>query len=179
MCVQQEGFAIFYQSIGIFKVGTAFSNGFDLGSAKHQSGFEFIEQEVAEPGGAVDGRITLSRRDRFAGFGLGRGRPTGLMSGVWGALRHRARKPSCYSIPADCPSPARLGARRPRLRLQAGAAADAIIDRNSGKKHRRNCDEDCLQQNRGLPPASESRSEALRKEIYPSQQRSRWQFGAQ
>jgi hypothetical protein len=68
--VEQEGFAVFEQTVGVLEVGFAFADGFDLGAAQRNAGFDAVGEEVVEAGGAVESGVTLAGGDGVAVFGL-------------------------------------------------------------------------------------------------------------
>ena len=55
--VEEEGFAVFEEAVGVFEVGFAFADGFDLGAAEGDAGFYAVGEEVVEAGGAVEGGV--------------------------------------------------------------------------------------------------------------------------
>ena len=74
MCsVEQEGFAVLEQAVGVFEVGFAFADAFDLGAAEGDAGFELVGEEVVEAGRAVEGGVAAAGGYGVAVLGLGRG----------------------------------------------------------------------------------------------------------
>src|ERR1700739_470792 len=64
--VKQESLAVLDDSIGVLKIGLAFTDRLDLGSAKGHAGFESVEQKVIVAGSAVDRRVALAGGDGVA-----------------------------------------------------------------------------------------------------------------
>src|SRR5258708_5590008 len=69
--------AIFGGGVGVFWVGPASADGFDLGAGKYHSRLHAVFEEVIVPGRPIDGRVSFARGDRIAlrilrliGFGL-------------------------------------------------------------------------------------------------------------
>ena len=85
MGIQQEGLAIFDDSVGVLQVGLTFADGLDLGAAQGDAALEAVEQEVIVAGGAVDGGIALAGGDRIAGLAFWRGpeRQNVWIAGAW------------------------------------------------------------------------------------------------
>jgi len=73
MRIQQIRFAVLNDSIRIFEIGLAFTNGFNLRSSERDAGFELVEQEVIVRRGAIDRGVSLTRGDWFPGFRFLRG----------------------------------------------------------------------------------------------------------
>ena len=74
MGIQQEGLAIFNDSVGILQVSLTFADGFDFSATQGDAAFEAVEEEVIVTGGAVDGGIALSGGEGIAGLLFGGGR---------------------------------------------------------------------------------------------------------
>jgi len=58
--VEEEGFAVFEEAIGVFEVGFAFADGFDFGAAQGDAGFDAVGEEVVEAGGTVEGGVACA-----------------------------------------------------------------------------------------------------------------------
>ena len=69
MNVEQEGFAVLDEPVGIFEVGLAFADGFDLGAAEDDAGLDFVVEEVVEAGAAVEGGVAFAGGNGIAGAG--------------------------------------------------------------------------------------------------------------
>src|SRR5277367_4374169 len=70
MGIEQEGLAVFEQTIGVLEVGLAFADRLDLAAAQGYAGLEPVEQEVVMAGGSIDDRVAFARGHRVARFGL-------------------------------------------------------------------------------------------------------------
>ncbi len=70
MHVQQKGFAVLDEAVGVLEIGLSFANRLDLGAAQGDAGLEFLQQKVVVAGGAVVGGIALAGGDRVARPGL-------------------------------------------------------------------------------------------------------------
>jgi hypothetical protein len=68
MRVQQIRFAVFDDSVSIFEIGFALTNGLDFCASKGDAGFKFVEQKVIMPRGAIHGRVPLTGCDWFTRF---------------------------------------------------------------------------------------------------------------
>src|ERR1700722_9509851 len=77
MRIQQPGFAVFDNSVRIFKIGLAFADGLDLCAPQRDAGFKLVEEKVMMPGGTIYGSVPLPGRHRFTRF---------LLSGWMGRL---------------------------------------------------------------------------------------------
>ena len=92
MGIQQESLAIFDDSVGVFQVSLAFTDGFDFGAAERDSALVSVEEEIVMTGGAVDGRIAFPGSDWIARL-LFYGRLADRMCGL---TRHeRGSESSC------------------------------------------------------------------------------------
>src|SRR3984957_14837523 len=78
MRIQQIRFAVFDDAISILEIGLALTDRLHLGASKRDTGFEFVEQKVVMPGGAVDRSIPFARSHRLSGLGFLRGWIRGL-----------------------------------------------------------------------------------------------------
>src|SRR6185312_6227230 len=70
--VQQEGFAVLEQTVGVFEVRFAFADALDLGAAEGDAGLEFVGKEVVETGGTIERGVASAGGYGVAVFGLGR-----------------------------------------------------------------------------------------------------------
>lgn len=64
--VEQEGFAVFDQAVGVFELGLAFTNAFDLSAAQSDARFIPVKEEVVVGGRAVDGSVAAAHGDGVA-----------------------------------------------------------------------------------------------------------------
>ena len=72
MRVEQEGFAILDQTIGVAQIGLAFADALDLGPAQGHSRLVAVEQKVVVTGSPVVGSVAGAGSDRVAWLGFGR-----------------------------------------------------------------------------------------------------------
>jgi len=97
MYVEQKRFAILDEAVGVFEVGLTLADGFDLGAAESDAGFEFFEEEVVMAGHAIVRGIPLTGSHGIAGLdgllGAGGGR---LDDYVTGLTRHIRANSSLY-----------------------------------------------------------------------------------
>ena len=69
MKIEQKGFAVLDQAVGVFEVGFALADGFDLRPAQADAGLELLQQEVVMAGRAVVRRVALAAGDGIAWLG--------------------------------------------------------------------------------------------------------------
>ena len=74
MRVQQKSLTVFEQTVGIFEIGLAFADRFDLGSMKGNAALELVQQKVVMACRPIDGGIAVADGNRIA-------RPGGLFGG--------------------------------------------------------------------------------------------------
>ena len=60
--VKEVDFSVFYQTVGVFQVGFAFADGFDLSTAEGNAGLKTVGQEIIVAGSAILRGVPLSRR---------------------------------------------------------------------------------------------------------------------
>ena len=73
MYIEQEGFSVLNQPIGVFQVGFAFADGFDFSPAEGDASLELLKEEVVVTGCAVLGCVSFAGGHGVAVFGLSRG----------------------------------------------------------------------------------------------------------
>src|SRR5882757_11185279 len=105
MRIQQEGFTILDQPVGIFQIGFALANGFDLGTAQSYAGLELLQQEVVMAGGAIHGGISGTGGDRIAFLDFLRGSLLrASLQGMAGLPGHRRKSYPNIDIRGPLPS---------------------------------------------------------------------------
>src|SRR5882757_5017179 len=88
MYVEQKGFTILDEPVGVFEIGLAFADGLDLGSAQDYAGLDLIVQEVIEARAAIERGIPLAAGDGVARPGRFGRRLSGWDDGMTGLARH-------------------------------------------------------------------------------------------
>jgi hypothetical protein len=73
MSVQQIGFAVFDDPVGILQIGLSLADGLDLCTPEGNAGFELVQQEVVMSRGAIYGSVALTGGDRLPGLRFLRG----------------------------------------------------------------------------------------------------------
>src|SRR5450755_6413 len=66
MRVDQPEFAVLHQAVSVLEVGSARTNRLHFGSAKSDTGFKFIQQEIVIRGGTIDRGIAQAAGRRIA-----------------------------------------------------------------------------------------------------------------
>src|ERR1700721_35172 len=67
MYIEQEGFSVLNQPIGVFQIGFPFADGFDLSAAESHTGLEFFKEEVVVAGGTILSSIAFAGSHGIAG----------------------------------------------------------------------------------------------------------------
>ena len=69
MQVEQKRLAVLDEAVGVFEVGLALADGFDLGPAQGHAGLELLQQKVVVAGDAIVRSVPLAAGHRVAGPG--------------------------------------------------------------------------------------------------------------
>jgi hypothetical protein len=64
MGIQEEGLAIFNDSVGVLQVSLTLTDGLHFSTTQGDTAFKAVEEEVVVTGGAVDSGIALSGGER-------------------------------------------------------------------------------------------------------------------
>ena len=67
--IQEKGFAVLDEAVGVLEVRIALADGFDFSAAEGDAGLEALEEEVIVTGAAVLGGIALAGGERVARAG--------------------------------------------------------------------------------------------------------------
>lgn len=68
--VEQESLAVLDNAVGVFKIGFAFADGLDFGSAEGHAGLKTVEEKVVVAGSPIHARVAIAGSNGVAGLVL-------------------------------------------------------------------------------------------------------------